>query len=78
MADECTFTFIQMEHSNTNIHSDRNPLDPDVMYRLELDNRDQSIVAACLVDLAVKEPGENWVNLSYFVRLHLMEVIVLR
>lgn len=39
-----------------------NPLDADVMYRLELDNRDQNIVAQCLVDLAVKEPGENWMG----------------
>ena len=32
------------------------------MYRLDLSNRDQNIVAQCLVDLAVKEPGENWVG----------------
>lgn len=37
-----------------------NPLDADVMYRLELENRDQNLVAQCLVELAVKEPGENW------------------
>lgn len=39
-----------------------NPLDADVMYRLELENQDQNIVAQCLVDLAVKEPGENWMG----------------
>ena len=69
VADESKCTFIHPWPSNTHICTNRNPLDPDVMYRLELDNRDQSIVAACLVDLAVKEPDENWVNLSHFVRL---------
>ncbi len=32
------------------------------MYRLDVSNRDENIVAQCLVDLAVKEPGENWVG----------------
>jgi hypothetical protein len=40
----------------------RNPLDPEIMYRLQLDNRDQNLVAQCLVELAVKETGENWMG----------------
>jgi len=39
-----------------------NPLDPDVMYRLDLSKRDQNLIARCLVDLAVCEPGENWLG----------------
>ena len=39
-----------------------NPLDPDIMYRINLGMRDERTVAECLVNLAVKEPGENWVG----------------
>ena len=39
-----------------------NPLDPDIMYRINLGMRDEHTVAECLVNLAVKEPGENWVG----------------
>jgi len=32
------------------------------MYRLDLSERDQNLVAQSLVDLAITEPGENWVG----------------
>lgn len=41
-----------------------NPFEPDLMYRLDLSERDQRLIAQCLVDLAVTEPGENWVGES--------------
>jgi len=37
-----------------------NPFDADIMYRLDLSEKDQHHIAEALVDLAVTEPGENW------------------
>jgi hypothetical protein len=42
-----------------------NPFIPDGYYRLNLRNTDERAVAACLVELGVKEAGENFREETY-------------
>jgi len=36
------------------------PVSPERRFYMDLSNREQQVVAACLVKLAIIEPGENW------------------
>ena len=36
------------------------PVSPERRFYMDLENREQRVVAACLVKLAIIEPGENW------------------
>ena len=41
------------------------PVSPERRFYMDLSNREQQVVAACLVKLAIIEPGENWLYEGY-------------
>jgi len=42
-----------------------NPLYADIYYELDLAIRDERLMAIALVKLAIREPGENWIDETY-------------
>jgi hypothetical protein len=42
-----------------------NPMYPDGPYRLDLSHNDDRLVAICLAQLEVAEPGDNWIGETY-------------